>query len=80
MKKLATGSWNDNWFTVDVASFDDGGSGFSTLSAGEYLVALSGKYRVKLDYFTLTASENIFCPNTITMQTPYLSSLHGCQL
>lgn len=67
-KKLATGSWNDNWFTVDVASFDDGGSGFSTLSAGEYLVALSGKYRVKLDYFTLTASENIFCPNTITMQ------------
>lgn len=66
-KKLATGSWNDNWFTVDVASFDDGGSGFSTLSAGEYLVALSGKYRVKLDYFTLTASENIFCPNTITM-------------
>ena len=66
-KKLATGDWNDNWFTVDVASFDDGGSGFSTLSAGEYLVALSGRYRVKLDYFTLTASENIFCPNTITM-------------
>lgn len=66
-KKLATGSWKDDWFTVDVASFDDSGSGFSTLSAGEYLVALSGKFRVKLDYFTLTASENIFCPNTITM-------------
>lgn len=65
---VSSGSWNSGEFDDAITSFADGSEGVgSSIPSGDYLLALSAKNDAKFYYFTLTTSENIFCPNTITM-------------
>lgn len=65
---VSSGSWNSNEFDDAITSFADGSEGVgSSIPSGDYLLALSAKNDARFYYFTLTTSENIFCPNTITM-------------
>ncbi len=66
---VSSGKWNSSEFDDAITSFADGQQGVgSSIPAGDYLIGLSAKNDARFYYFTLTASENIFCPNTITMQ------------
>ena len=65
---VSSGSWNSSEFNDAITSFADGNEGVgSSIPSGDYLLALSAKNDARFYYFTLTTSENIFCPNTITM-------------
>lgn len=60
--------WHSDEFDDAITSFADGSEGVgSSIPSGDYLLALSAKNDARFYYFTLTTSENIFCPNTITM-------------